>query len=84
MTTQGRGGVGSAPGRKPVHGRRSRYRVVIEVLDAVSRSRALTDAESEHLEWAIKIEQDMLARTGRKAFQIPGGRDAPRSEGVGG
>jgi hypothetical protein len=35
---------------------RSRHQLVIEVLDAVSRTRALTDAESEHLEWAINRE----------------------------
>ena len=42
-----------------VHYRRSRHRLVIEVLDAVSRTRALTDAESEHLEWAINREREI-------------------------
>lgn len=48
-------------GNPPTHCRRCRHRLVIEVLDAVSRTRALTLAESEHLEWAIRREQELEA-----------------------
>lgn len=38
---------------------RSRHRLVIEVLDAVGRTRALSDAESEQLEAAIRREEEI-------------------------
>lgn len=40
-----------------VDGKRSRHKLVIEVLDAVSRTRALSLEESLDLEWAINQEK---------------------------
>lgn len=50
--------------------RRSRHRLVIEVLDAVSRTRALTDAESEHLEWAIHRQMEIESKPGPTLVRI--------------
>lgn len=66
-----------ARGARLIHGRRSRHKLVIEVLDAVSRTRALTDAESEHLEWAIGVEQALAQST--KSTEV---RRVPQAQGI--
>jgi len=56
-------------------GNRSRHKLVIEVLDAVSRKRALTLQESLDLEWAIDRERLVAEINRSDETEIPFPRD---------